>query len=472
MVSLNFNFMHAKFTILSLSAMLFVSGFFGNYSNIEEKSVSLLTIVEGEPENMKGITARHNYYRAEVGLPPLEWSGELAAYAQEWANELKKRGCKIEHRPGSGKWEQIYGENIYWSMGIENKPADVVDDWGAEKENFDYNKYNLGRGVGHYTQIIWEKTTKIGCAMVKCGDQEVWVCNYDPPGNVIGQKPYGNKQTNGSVDDNQNKGNQIEVLNLFKKSKISVNAFTKCWAALISAEEAEGMEYGWWSAWQKIKENKKYQQTPCDFKNIKPGKYTLVVYNPASVDFDPNNGNPDEASDGVVMEEIEIKANTNLKYNFGKADFKDWNCLSCPWLYVFDGKEYVRTTEILKDVVGEKTRRKTTFELKTTDLMDGKLKIRIQEEKDEITHLDQLLLKVNGKVYAACQTNGAIKEELTVSDNRFVILKKGESIDIEFSVPEKLAPGTEIILESEGYYIPDKEFLRAVYLKYLHQSTK
>lgn len=149
-----------------------------------------------EPENMKGITARHNEYRAKVGAPPLVWSSELAAYAQAWASELKKRDCDLDHRPYSGKWKQQYGENIYWSDGIKNTPATVADDWGSEKYDFNYNTCNYnnftsnGKIVGHYTQMVWSKTQKIGCAMVRCGDQEIWVCNYSPAGNMMGQKPY------------------------------------------------------------------------------------------------------------------------------------------------------------------------------------------------------------------------------------------------------------------------------------------
>jgi hypothetical protein len=63
----------------------------------------------------------HNRVRSDVGSPPLEWSAKLSEYAQAWADELASSGCKMKHRPHSGKWEQIYGENIYWCSGFKAK---------------------------------------------------------------------------------------------------------------------------------------------------------------------------------------------------------------------------------------------------------------------------------------------------------------------------------------------------------------
>ena len=47
-----------------------------------------------------------------------------------------------------------------------------------------------GEVCGHYTQLVWKNTTEVGCAKVTCGNQTIWVCNYNPPGNYVGQKPY------------------------------------------------------------------------------------------------------------------------------------------------------------------------------------------------------------------------------------------------------------------------------------------
>jgi pathogenesis-related protein 1 len=133
------------------------------------------------------MVARHNVWRAKVGCKPVTWSKDLASYAQEWSDHLAKKGCKMKHRE-----EGQYGENIYWSKGMKNEPGNIVDSWASEIENYNEkrNDCKAGEMCGHYTQIVWCKTTEIGCGTARCGDEEVWVCNYNPPGNWVGERPY------------------------------------------------------------------------------------------------------------------------------------------------------------------------------------------------------------------------------------------------------------------------------------------
>lgn len=146
--------------------------------------------VDPEAGRLAGITAAHNRVRAPLGLPPLVWSDELARYAQAWVDKLARKGCTLQHRPRSGANAQRHGENIFSMTGQSPTVDDVVGMWAAEVENYDA-KTDRCKGVcGHYTQIVWRATERVGCAMAACGDTEVWVCNYDPPGNFVGQRPY------------------------------------------------------------------------------------------------------------------------------------------------------------------------------------------------------------------------------------------------------------------------------------------
>jgi uncharacterized protein YkwD len=129
--------------------------------------------------------AAHNAVRAKVGVPALAWSDDLATAAQKWANTL------IETRQFAHEAKSKFGQNLFEIRGAHATPSEVVEDWAAEAAHFDYkaNKCSGGQ-CGHYTQIVWRKTTEVGCAVAREGPREVWVCEYNPPGNYVGQRPY------------------------------------------------------------------------------------------------------------------------------------------------------------------------------------------------------------------------------------------------------------------------------------------
>jgi len=135
------------------------------------------------------ILAAHNPVRKTVGVPPLVWSDRLAAVAQEWADTLVKHK-EFKHRPHS-----MFGENLFEIRGprAHASPSQVVQAWASESRDYDYRAIqcrNGSRSCGHYTQIVWRTTKQVGCAVARGDRREVWVCNYDPPGNWVGSRPY------------------------------------------------------------------------------------------------------------------------------------------------------------------------------------------------------------------------------------------------------------------------------------------
>ncbi len=128
--------------------------------------------------------AAHNEVRRRVGVSPLKWSDRLASAAQQWANVLVKRR-DFRHNPRTP-----YGENLWEIEGDRGNASEVVDDWASEAKDYRYSS-NICHGTcGHYTQIVWRNTRQVGCAVARGGGREVWVCEYDPPGNYVGQRPY------------------------------------------------------------------------------------------------------------------------------------------------------------------------------------------------------------------------------------------------------------------------------------------
>ncbi|MDP2387371.1 MAG: CAP family protein [Bacteroidota bacterium] len=135
----------------------------------------------------------HNKARQELGIEPLQWSHELSKYAQEWADHLANSNCDFDHRPDSGKWAQLYGENIYWGKGGIYTALDASKSWFKEKKSFKnvpLSSSNWSK-AGHYSQMIWRKTKHVGMGVAKCKDGSyIIVANYDPAGNMMGEKAY------------------------------------------------------------------------------------------------------------------------------------------------------------------------------------------------------------------------------------------------------------------------------------------
>jgi hypothetical protein len=164
----------------------------------------------GETGIFVGATAAHNAARAaemlDPPLPDMTWDSDLAALAQDWANTLAKNCGTIMHR-----MPNQYGENIAergsTRLTTQYSAAEAVADWVSEKACWSYGTINgsevcdqacatnlHSNGCGHYTQVVWRNSTKVGCGYAQCQDgqftDELWVCNYDPHGNIIGQAPY------------------------------------------------------------------------------------------------------------------------------------------------------------------------------------------------------------------------------------------------------------------------------------------
>jgi len=154
------------------------------------------------------ILLAHNVVRRQFGLSPVSWSEELQELALRRLTKLAP-DCYIQHRPISQLLTRAgypyIGENLYKVVGFEPTGVDVADAWYAEKEDYRYGKVGnsctkacAGRTqppctVGHFTQMLWESTTHIGCMVMKCPSREkthLSVCYYGPGGNLTGSVPF------------------------------------------------------------------------------------------------------------------------------------------------------------------------------------------------------------------------------------------------------------------------------------------
>jgi len=171
------------------------------------------------------ILNRHNSLRSSVSSPctaadmeKMVWDTTLASAAQTYAN-----GCVGDHDPQltsmGGSVSQ--GENLFMQFpGTDYTTAQLVQgaqDWYDEIQDTEWTTSSLGLkskvyadysackapesgkcSIGHFTQVVWAKSNKIGCGVAACsggftasGSSEasgvLLVCRYTPMGNIADQ---------------------------------------------------------------------------------------------------------------------------------------------------------------------------------------------------------------------------------------------------------------------------------------------
>jgi len=147
-----------------------------------------LSVIADAQDMRQRFLTPHNDARARVGVGPLVWDATVAAYAQNYAN-TRTADCAMQHSGGGGR----YGENLFKEMGYPDPIGTGVMSWVNEKQYYDYssNSCAAGQVCGHYTQVVWRNSKRLGCAQAQCNDGWTFViCNYYPQGNFNNQKPY------------------------------------------------------------------------------------------------------------------------------------------------------------------------------------------------------------------------------------------------------------------------------------------
>ena len=116
----------------------------------------------------------------------------IAEVAQDWANQ-----CILGYNAERGP----VGENLFITSANSSDIAlQAVQAWAAEVPHYDLalNTCATKEICGHYTQLVWEQTTELGCAIASCptvqnfgaGQATIAVCDYSPRGNFNNQRPY------------------------------------------------------------------------------------------------------------------------------------------------------------------------------------------------------------------------------------------------------------------------------------------
>lgn len=131
----------------------------------------------------------YNATRSDYGSAPLAWDDTLAAHATDYAGQMARTDRFVHDLDRPSRAE---GENIWRGTRDAYDYRQMVAGMIREHRFFragafpDVSRMGDWSDVGHYTQIVWPQTTRVGCAVESSARFDYLVCRYSPPGNIDG----------------------------------------------------------------------------------------------------------------------------------------------------------------------------------------------------------------------------------------------------------------------------------------------
>jgi pathogenesis-related protein 1 len=138
-------------------------------------------------------------------LPPVTWDPILADVAYNYLSKCRDMDATpglVDHNANRtsdyaalGGGPDYVGENIYATTANTVNAAQALSGWMSEAPMFTYGPFTAGSlAAGHYTQVVWRASVRIGCAIFNCPTTVMYhdsvLCDYAPGGNITGQTPY------------------------------------------------------------------------------------------------------------------------------------------------------------------------------------------------------------------------------------------------------------------------------------------
>ncbi|XP_047454388.1 cysteine-rich venom protein [Mugil cephalus] len=118
----------------------------------------------------------------------MSYSDEVATSAQAWVDQ-----CILAHGAPSTRMLNGYelGENLFYSS-VPSTWSSIINVWHSEVSHYLYpNGTTNKHAIGHYTQVVWNSSYKIGCGMALCPNSiYFYACHYYRAGNFRRWPPY------------------------------------------------------------------------------------------------------------------------------------------------------------------------------------------------------------------------------------------------------------------------------------------
>ena len=125
-----------------------------------------------------------NNYRAYHQAGAASWDEGLASQAQEWVNYLASTG-RLQHGGHDGAGQNLYmtSDNSADHNGV---CVAATDGWYSEVNKYNWNNPGFSMETGHFTQVVWRESTRVGYAVASGRYGTFVAAHYAAPGNMQG----------------------------------------------------------------------------------------------------------------------------------------------------------------------------------------------------------------------------------------------------------------------------------------------
>ncbi len=139
---------------------------------------------------------KNNDYRKKHHVSELKLDEDLIKSAIKYAEVLASNSDPryLEHSHIKNDKGEPIGENLYTctasgSACYDEESTEPADLWYDEVKMYDFKKMDYQEGTGHFTQMVWKGSEKMGCGVAKRNDGRTYkvVCHYFPAGNFLGE---------------------------------------------------------------------------------------------------------------------------------------------------------------------------------------------------------------------------------------------------------------------------------------------
>ena len=139
---------------------------------------------------------------------------------------------------------------------------------------------------------------------------------------------------------------------------------------------------------------------------------------------------------------------TDVRLLWSDTYAQDLGPRACPVLYALGESGYVKLGEVLGDLIDESLEKTEARRMQPDFVVDGRLMIRIAEERHELTFLNTVVLRAGGRLLKPL----ACPPSLSAEDDSYLELSYGEYVDLSFDIPVDTEDDLELLFS--GFYKP------------------